>query len=145
MKGSRRKVRGSGKSSVYELRVYAGRAPVTNKPKYISRTVTGSAKDADAALRKLVEEVGRVDQTGPGESFGVFLDRWLKVTTTLKDRSATTTREYRRIINKTIKPAIGDVQLREIDGRVLDDLYVSLRTRKPPLSPASVRRVHALV
>jgi integrase len=145
MKGSRRKVRGSGKSSVYELRVYAGRAPVTNKPKYISRTVTGSAKDADAALRKLVEEVGRVDHTGPGESFGVFLDRWLKVTTTLKDRSATTTREYRRIINKTIKPAIGDVQLREIDGRVLDDLYVSLRTRKPPLSPASVRRVHALV
>ena len=96
-------------------------------------------------LRALVEEVARVDHTGPGESFGAFLDRWLKVTTVLKDRSPTTVREYKRIIEKTIKPAIGDIQLREVDGRVLDDLYVSLRTRKPPLSPASVRRVHALV
>ena len=145
MKGSRRRVRGSGKSTVHELRVYAGRTPVTGKPKYVSRTVTGTAKEADAALRNLVEEVGRVDHTGPGETFGAFLDRWLKVTTVLKDRAATTEREYRRIIDKTIKPALGDLPLREIDGEVLDDLYVSLRTRKPPLSPASVRRVHALV
>jgi integrase len=145
MKGSHRKVRGSGKSTVWELRVYAGRAPVTGKPKYISRTVTGTAKVRDAALRDLVEEVGRVDHTGPGESFGAFLDRWLKVTTILKDRSPTTTREYRRIIDKTIKPAIGDLPLREIDGGVLDDLYVALLTREPPLSPTSVRRVHALV
>jgi integrase len=127
------------------LRVYAGRSPVTLKPKYISSTVTGTAKEADAALRNLVDEVGRVDHTGPAETFGAFLDRWLKVTTVLKDRSATTTREYRRIIDKTIKPVLGDLPVSEIDGAVLDDLYVSLRTRKPPLSPASVRRVHAIV
>jgi hypothetical protein len=74
MKGSRRKVRGTGKSNVWELRVYAGRARVTGKPNYLSRTVTGTAKEAGATLRDLVEEIGRVDHTGPGESFGAFLD-----------------------------------------------------------------------
>jgi integrase len=107
--------------------------------------VTGTAKEADTALRDLVERVERVDHTGPAETFGAFLDRWLKVTTVLKDRSPTTTREYRRIIEKTIKPALGDLPLRAIDGGVLDDLHVTLRTRKPPLSAASVPRVHALV
>ena len=145
MKGSHRKVRGSGRSTVWELRVYAGRSPVTHKAKYISRTVTGTAKQRDDTLRDLIEEVGRVDHAGPAETFGAFLDRWLKTTSVLKDRSPTTVREYRRIIDKTIKPALGNLALRDIDGAALDDLYVALRTRKPPLSPASVRRVHALV
>ena len=146
MNGSHRKIRGSGKSTVWELRVVCGSRSCNGEGEvHLTDVDRHSESAADAALHDLVEEVGRVDHTGPGESFGAFLDRWLKVTTVLKDRSPTTTREYRRIIDKTIKPAIGNLPLREIDGGVLDDLYVSLLTRKPPLSPTSVRRVHALV
>jgi hypothetical protein len=77
MKGSRRQVRGRGRSAVWELRVHAGRSLVTGKPKYVSRTVHGTAAEADEALAKLVEEVGTIDLAGPAETFGAFLDRWL--------------------------------------------------------------------
>ena len=145
MKGSRRLVRGRGKSAVWELRVYAGKSPITGKPKYVSRHFHGSAKLADDALSELVIEVGTVDHTGPPESFGVYLDRWLPKMTVLKELSPTTVRENKRTIEKIIKPALGDVPLRDLEVRDLDDLYVALRRRERPLSPASVRRVHAVI
>jgi hypothetical protein len=83
VKGSRRLVRGRGKSAVWELRVYAGKSPVTGKAKYVSKHFHGSAKLADDALGQLVTEVGTVDHTGPSESFGVYLDRWLPKMTVL--------------------------------------------------------------
>ena len=69
MKGSRRRavdargnVRGRGKTAVWELRVLAGRHPVTGKPRYISPTVTGTAATTDAKLAELVWR-SRVDST----------------------------------------------------------------------------------
>ncbi len=145
MKGSRRQVRGRGRSAVWELRVHAGRSPVTGKPKYVSRTVHGTAAEADEALAKLVEEVGAVDHSGPAETFGAFLDRWLPKATILKELSPTTVREHKRTVEKIIKPALGSVDLRKLDAGMLNDLYVSLRTRERPLSASSVRRVHAVI
>jgi integrase len=145
MKGSRRQVRGRGRSAVWELRVHAGRSPVTGKPKYVSRTVHGTAAEADEALAKLVEEVGAVDHAGPAETFGAFLDRWLPKATILKELSPTTVREHKRTVEKIIKPTLGSVDLRNLDAGMLNDLYVSLRTRERPLSASSVRRVHAVI
>jgi integrase len=145
MKGSRRLVRGRGKSAVWELRVYAGKSPITGKPKYVSRHFHGSAKLADDALSELVIEVGTVDHTGPPESFGTYLDRWLPKATILKELSPTTVREHKRTVEKIIKPALGEVELRRLDAGMLNDMYVSLRTRERPLSASSVRRVHAVI
>jgi integrase len=145
MKGSRRLLRGRGKSAVWELRVHAGRSPVTGKPRYISRTYPGTATEADDELARLVEEVAVVDHAGPGETFGVYLERWLPKAAVLKDLSPTTMREHKRTIEKIIKPALGEVDLRKLDAGMLNDLYVSLRTRERPLSAASVRRVHSVV
>ncbi|MGP0108505.1 MAG: hypothetical protein ACLPR9_06520 [Acidimicrobiales bacterium] len=137
MKGSRRKLR----PGVWELRVHAGTSSVTGKPKYVSRTFHGSpAKSADDALSELVTEVATTDHTGPAESFGAYLDRWLPKMTVLKELSPTTVRENKRTIEKIIKPALGGVPLRDLGVNHLDDLYVALRSRERPLSPASVRR-----
>ena len=145
MKGSRRRVRGRGATAVWQLRVYAGRSPVTSKPVYVSRTAYGDADAADVALAELVAEVGTSDHAGPSETLGSLLDRWLARVTVLKALSPTTVQEHRRTIDKTIKPVLGDVELRKLDPEVLDTFYTSLLTREKPLSAASVRRVHAVI
>ncbi len=76
----------------------------------------------------------------PG-SLGDLLDRWLEATA--PDRSAYTVHEYTRMINRHIKPVLGDVSLDRLTARHLDAFYGKLRGRE--LSAASVRRHHALL
>lgn len=145
MKGSKRSVRGRGNGAVWELRVHAGRNPVTGRPRYVSRTVTGSSKLADERLAELVAEVTGGEHAGEDVTFGSLLDRWLKHATTLKGLSPTTVREHKRTIDKNIRPVLGDVKLRQLDGRTLDSFYAALMTRDRPLSASSVRRCHAVI
>src|ERR1017187_2931563 len=147
MRGSRRVVRGRGKTAVWELRVHAGRNPVTGKPRYISRRVTGTAAIADEHLAELVSEVTGGQHDAPDITFGSLLDRWLKHATTLKGLSPTTVQAHKRSIEHDIRPVLGNVTLRELDGKILDAFYVSLMTREEPkpLSASSVRRIHAVI
>jgi integrase len=145
MKGSARLLRGKGSTSVWELRAYAGRNAVTGKPRYVSRTAHGPAAVRDQKLADLIKEVGGGEHDGDDTTFGQHLDRWVKQNTILKDLSPTTVREYRRIVAKTIKPVLGDVPLRDIDGPTLTDFYTSLMSPPRNLSAASVRRVHSLI
>jgi integrase len=145
MKGSRRALRGRGSKAVWELRVHAGQNPVTKKPRYISRSVTGNAATADEKLAELVSEVAGGQHDGPDITFGSLLDRWLTHATTLKGLSPTTVQEHKRTIDKNIRPVLGDVALRDLDGKTLDSFYTALMTRERPLSASSVRRVHAVI
>lgn len=43
----------------WELRVYAGRDPVTDKRRYVSRAFRGGKRDANNALAQLVAEIDR--------------------------------------------------------------------------------------
>ena len=140
MKGSRRgPIRGRGNTAVWELRVHAGRHPVTGKPRYISKTVTGNAAAADAQLAELVAEVTGGRHEGPDITFGSLLDRWLAHATTIKGLSPTTVREHRRTIDRNIRPVLGDVLLRDLDGKVLDASTYTLMSREDP-SPCRRRR-----
>jgi integrase len=96
-------------------------------------------------LAKLVGEVGAVDHAGPAETFGAFLDRWIPKAIILKELSLTMVREHKRTVAKIIKPTHGSVDLRKLDAGMLNDLYVSLRTRERPLSASSIWRVHAVI
>ena len=96
-------------------------------------------------MAKLVGEVGAVDHAGPAESCGAFLDRCLPKATILRELSPTTVREHKRTIEKIIKRTLGSIDLRKLDAGMLNDLYVSLRTRERRLSASSVRRVHAVI
>jgi len=145
VKGSRRKLRGRGTATVWQLRIYAGRSPASGKPVYVSRNFTGDAKAADDQLSKLVAEVSAVDHSSPSATLGSLLDRWLEKATVLKGLSPTTLREHRRTIEKIVKPTLGEVPLRQLDARTLDAFYTELLTRTRPLSPSSVRRIHAVI
>jgi hypothetical protein len=89
VRGTKRKRR----EGVWEVRAYLGRDPVSGKPRQVSKTVYGSAKSADEALRDLIDkQAPRSD--GMGASFGQLLDRWLIECERL-DLSPTTMRTYR--------------------------------------------------
>ncbi len=137
VRGTKRKRR----DGVWEVRAYVGRDPLTGKPRQASRTVHGSAKAADEALRDLIEkQAPRAD--GMGASFGQLLDRWL-IECERMDLSATTMRTYRSQIETTIRPALGKVALSRLSAKNLDDLYGAMKTAKK--SPKTIRNHHAII
>jgi integrase len=138
MRGSKRK-RGEG---VWELRAYVGRDPVTGNPKQVSKTFHGTAREADEALRDLIEQQvpGRSD--GAGATVGQLLDAWLSECERM-DLSPTTLRSYRAQIEHTIRPALGSIKVQRLGAKDLDDLYRAIKEKG--LSPKTVRNHHAIL
>ena len=136
MRGTKRK-RGEG---VWELRAYVGRDPVTGNPKQVSKTFHGSAREADEALRDLIEQQvpGRSD--GAGATLGQLLDAWLSECERM-DLSPTTLRVYRTQIEHTIRPALGSIKVQRLGAKDLDDLYRAMKEKGS--SPKTVRNHHA--
>jgi len=142
MQGSKRLLRGSKSDGVYELRVFAGRDPVTGKARQVSRTHHGGVTSANAALRNLIEDVQSDRSGGASTTLGGLLDAWLDQITS-EGRAPTTMREYRRLVEKTIRPGLGSTPLRKLTSHTLDQLYAALTERG--LSPGSVRQVHSIL
>ena len=124
----------------WRVRVFVGREG--GHTRWVSRTITGTKRQAQVALAKLVTEVetGQVAKSHAG-SVADLLDRWLDDIT--PTRTAYTMREHRRSVERDIKPAIGAVPLDRLSARDLDQLYRELLGRG--LSPASVRRHHSIL
>ncbi len=124
----------------WRVRVFVGREG--GRTRWASRTITGTKRQAQVALAKLVTEVetGQVAKSHAG-SVADLLDRWLD--DIAPTRTAYTMREHRRSVERDIKPAIGAVQLDRLSSRELDQLYRELLGRG--LSPASVRRHHSIL
>ena len=138
MRGTKRK-RSEG---VWELRAYVGRDPVTGNPKQVSKTFNGSAREADEALRDLIEQQvpGRSD--GAGATVGQLLDAWLSECERM-DLSPTTLRVYRTQIEHTVRPALGSIKVQRLGAKDLDDLYRAMKEKGS--SPKTVRNHHALL
>ena len=138
MRGTKRK-RGEG---VWELRAYVGRDPVTGNPRQVSKTFRGSAREADEALRDLIEQQvpGRSD--GAGATVGQLLDAWLSECERM-DLSPTTLRVYRTQIEHTVRPALGSIKVQRLGAKDLDDLYRAMKEKGS--SPKTVRNHHALL
>jgi integrase len=138
MRGAKRKRR----EGVWELRVYVGRDPVTGKEKQVSKTFHGTSRDADHALRDLVERYEGSPSDGFGATFGQLLDRWLEECERL-DLSPTTLRTYKAQVKQTIRPALGKVLLSRLTPKHLDTLYGHMKTEG--LSPKTIRNHHAII
>ncbi len=124
----------------WRIRVFVGRG-VDGRPKWASKNVRGTLKEAKAAVAAFKTDLDRQDATSHPGSVADLLDRWLDdigVT-----RSVYTMREHTRTVEKTLKPAIGAVRLDKLTPLHMDDLYRDLLGRG--LSPASVRRVHSVL
>ncbi len=124
----------------WRLRVFAGRED--GKVRQVSRNFKGSKRQAESELAKLVADVERQQvATGQAGTLGDLVDRWLD--DIAPHRSSYTVREYRRIVTKTIKPAIGGMRIDKITGRHLDAFYG--RLHKSGLASSSVHQHHSVI
>lgn len=123
----------------WELRVYLGRDPATGKARQQSKVFHGRRRAAETALAEMVT-AARARQEPAGLTFGELLDEWLDHAA--RSKSPTTMVEYRRIVARRLQPALGKVTLGKLTARHFDRLYG--RLGDDGLSPASIRRVHAV-
>lgn len=135
MAGSLRKV----DDGVWDLRVSLGKDLATGKYRQRSERFRGTEPQARKALARLVTEVEDGKHTSSGSTFGALLDVWLE--RQARRRELTTMREYRRIVETKLKPALGSKPLRKLTPKDFDDLYEALQDAG--LSPSSVVGVHA--
>jgi len=125
---------------VWELRVRAGRDPLTGKHRQISRTFRGSGRQASKALARLVTEAQDGSHAGSDKTVGELLDRWIDHLEA-RGRTPKTIDGYRSLARARLEPALGTVKLRRLTPVQLDDLYQSLLGAG--LSPVYVRHCHA--
>lgn len=108
----------------------------------MSRNFKGTKRQAESALAKLLADVERQQvATIKVGTLGELVDQWLDDID--PHRSAYTMREYRRIVTKTIKPALGGMRIDKITGRHLDDFYRKLH--QGGLSSSSVHQHHSVI
>ena len=127
---------------VWEVRLEAGRDPVTGRRLQISRSVTGTKRDAQKALNELAVEADKGRYLGTATTFRQLSEQWLAFVGA--DLSPTTIRTYENLLSKRILPAIGNKSIKNIRASDLDLLYSGL-LRQIDLAPTSVRQIHAII
>jgi hypothetical protein len=125
----------------WELRAYAGRDPITGRPRYVSRTFRGGKRDAGKALTQFVAGID-VRGTQADLSIDGLLTSHIDHLEQ-RGRGARTIEGYRGIARWVAADRVGRRQLSEVGPKDFDDFYDRLRSRG--LSPATVQRYHALL
>jgi integrase len=134
---------------VWRLRVFTGNYRPNGSTIVVSRTVRSpdqrsgaGSRLADRELAKLIAEVSTGKVRNGATRVDALLDDWLAHLETL-GRSPTTLHEYRRLVDRVVKPELGHIRLSKLTARHLDQLYQKLVRRE--LKPNSIRRVHATI
>jgi integrase len=155
------------RNGYWQVRVYAGLDPLTRRPRYeYDRAPT--RKLAEQAEARLITEVAEGRRKGANaRTVADLLDRWLPWHIQVNERSLGTGANYRHYIERKIKPALGPLPVRRLDPETLDTFYGELlarggtarvcvgtdprtgkkryATRPCPLSPSTVRGIHAVL
>ncbi|MEX2254394.1 MAG: hypothetical protein WEC34_03050 [Acidimicrobiia bacterium] len=144
MRGNiREKIRGKS----YELRIALGKNPATGKYRQRSVTISGTRRDAERLLRRMLVDLGDGTpiQSGPKTqpesetvTFAEFLAEWMRYKRA-SELSPTTIDRYDRAIALHLVPTLGDVPIGDLIAKDFDDLYLILRQR---LKPATVLKSH---
>jgi integrase len=104
-------------------------------------------KEARELEARLLLEVRTGDHRDARMTMSELLEQWLDHAA--PDLSPTTADGYRRYIDRSIAPRVGGVRLDKLTTAMLDRLYRELREAGgvggKPLSPATVRQVHAVI
>lgn len=137
MKGYKReRPPGSGR---WQLIVYAGLGP-DGKQKQRTKTIEGTTKDADKALRALLAEVEGGQWTDPGKlTVGAYLEQWLRDYADVK-LEAKTAQEYRGHLRSKAVPRLGKLPLAKLSPLHLEEFLAwCLREGKQDGTPLSGR------
>lgn len=130
-------------SGSWTLRIRVGIDPATGKPR--RRTFTIKAKTKAAAerqVRVLLAELEEEPQAGSSATVATLLEQWMAHVES-RGRSPHTIASNRRIIQRVINPALGDVEVGKLTGRKIDDFYAA--QLRLGLSSSTVRRYHAVL
>lgn len=125
----------------WELRVSTGRDPVNGRYRYVSRTVTGTRKEAEAALAALLTTVntGIGGHTGTDTGVAELIEQWLDLK---RDSLSVTTWEgYAGKARFRLIPALGKLSVRKLTVRDIDLFYRAL-ARDEKLAASTVRQIH---
>jgi integrase len=124
----------------YKVRALRGYSP-KGAPLLRTETVRGTFKDAQRRLRAIQREIDQGSTAGGRETFGDLLDDWVKDTG--RSWKPSTARTNGQVIEATIRPTLGRVQLTKLTARKISDLYQGMY--EAGRSAATVRRCHALI
>jgi integrase len=94
----------------WQIIVYAGLDPLTGKQRQITRQVNGSRREAEKVEARLRTEVADGQHAGTRlKTLGELLDLWIeRRAASDKPISPDTVEDYRSLIAKKIKPALGE-------------------------------------
>jgi integrase len=131
----------------WQLRVHAGRDPITSRKRYVERTFHGNKRAAAKALAALVTETDKRSPRSTKEgTVGALLNEWLAhATQSFSPKTVVTTRMY---LDAPIIPAIGSLPASKLTAADLDRFYRHLLTvggARGPYAPATIRRVHGII
>src|SRR5919106_3337991 len=93
------------RSGGWELRVYAGRDPVTRRKRYLTRTVRGGKREAQQAMAALIVEAGENGAPRRG-TLAELVEEWFAHAE--PDFSPKTALETRRFLDRAVVPRLGD-------------------------------------
>jgi integrase/DNA-binding transcriptional regulator YhcF (GntR family) len=108
-------------SGSYRVSVYAGTDPLTRRPIRL-RTTARTETQARIELGKLLEKA----RDGRSPEAGVTVARLLDEYAQIARWDVSTRRTNEGFIQRTIKPAIGHLKIRQVNGEILDKLYARL-------------------
>jgi integrase len=113
----------------WQIIVYAGLDPLTGKQRQLTRQVNGSRRQAEKVEARLRTEVADGKHAGTRiKTLGELVDLWIeRRAASDKPISPDTVEDYRSLIAKKIKPALGGKCLHTVNARVLDTFYDDLR------------------
>lgn len=109
-------------SGSYRVSVYAGTDPITKKQLYFRATVK-TQTEASIKLGNFIAKATDGRQPESALNLAQLLDQYTEVA----DWEVSTRESNERYIKRTIKPALGHVQIRKVRGPLLDLFYARLR------------------
>lgn len=125
------------------VRVFLGRDGQSGKKRYFNKQVTGSKKDAQNYLNRVLSSIDEGVFVPPSkETIGEYLDEWLKNSARQK-WSDRTYRDYTYYIDRHVRPALGLRKLSALQPLDIQELYTAMATKG--LSPRSIQIVHNIL
>ena len=108
------------------VRIYLGTHPETGKRVYRSKSIHGNKKDADEYLREQLRQKDRGLLAEPAQTpLAEYLDRWLRDDVAPRVRPRTL-QDYRRFLDKHVRPALGSRPLAKLTPLDIQALYTKI-------------------
>jgi integrase len=129
--------------NAWQLKYEAGSDPLTGKRITMYKTVRGTKRDAQRALRELLGAVDKGQHVDPGKiTLGQWLEEWLKEAE--HGRSAKTFERYSETVAQHLAPALGPIPLAKLQPVHLQSYFATAlksgrRDGKGGLSQQTVR------